>query len=247
MFHQWNQIRKLQVYWSYFTLLTREWKFTTYTACHCISHTPLGSKCKIKIIIIKKISTDCCPDKICEFLAAAGRCNRHTESVPSTGSVVGRVTPRGKAQGAGSPGTCPSQVQSRQSLPGWASSLCSGAQENTRDAAAEAPHSAVLQALTSLHLPHSDRQTQPKGKTSTKPRGITFLEDDEHYACPTTVNRGIHIPHKSFLLLERYCKIVIKTHNWNAVYLHSIKAGTKTLIWLSKKKVKPQAFTHAVT
>lgn len=103
----------LLVYLSYLALLTCERKLTTYAACYCIiSHAPVGSKCK------KNISTCCCPDKICEFLPAAGRCNRHTESVPSTGSGLGRVTPKWKGQGAGSPGMYPSQVQIRQSLPG---------------------------------------------------------------------------------------------------------------------------------
>lgn len=53
-----------------------------------------------------------------EFLPAAGRCNRHEESLPSTGSAVGRVPPKGKAQAAGSPGMNLGQVQTRQSLHG---------------------------------------------------------------------------------------------------------------------------------
>lgn len=118
------------------------------------------------------------------------------------------------------------------------------AQENTKDAAAEAPHSAVPQALTSLHLLPSDRQTHPKGKVS---RGTTCLEGAEHYAHSTVVNRGIHIPHKGFLLLESYCKMVIQTHNLSAVYLYSIKAGTKALIWPTKKQLKPHVFMHTIT
>lgn len=34
---------------------------------------------------------------------------------------------------------------------------------------------------------------------------IAFLEDGEHCACSTAVNRGILIPDKDFLLLEIYC------------------------------------------
>lgn len=38
----------LLVYLSYFALLTCERKLTTYAACYCISHAPVGSKCKKK-------------------------------------------------------------------------------------------------------------------------------------------------------------------------------------------------------
>lgn len=54
------------------------------------------------------------------------------------------------------------------------------------------------------HPPHSDKLKESflsQRKGSSKPRGITFLEDGEHYACSTAVNRDIHIPHKGFLLL----------------------------------------------
>lgn len=91
-------------------------------------------------------------------------------------------------------------------------------------------------ALTNLHLPHPDRQIQPKGKASTKPRAVTFPEDGEHYACSTAVNRGIQIPDKGCLLLESYCKVVIQTHNWNTIY--TIKTGTKALTWSTKKQLK---------
>lgn len=154
----------------------------------------------------KKISSYFCPDKICKFLWAAGRCNRHRQSMPSTGSVLGRLTPKREGQGGDSSGTYPSQVQTRYSLTGWAWSLCSGLQKNITHTGPGVSGTALSCTLGAyhLHLNHSDKQTQPKWRAPTKPRGITtFLKDGEHYAHSTVVNRGNPHPWQGIFITEK--------------------------------------------
>lgn len=129
----------LLVYLSYFTLLTCERKLTTYAACYCIiSHAPVGSKCK------KNISTCCCPDKICEFLPAAGRCNRHTKCAKHglwSGQGDSQMERTGCWQSRDVPEPSSDQAEST-----WVSLKPLLGVQNTGHAAAEAP-------LSGVHLP----------------------------------------------------------------------------------------------
>lgn len=119
----------------------------------------------------KKITTYWCPDKICEFLPAAGRCNRHAmQGVCQAWALVwaGRL-PKGKERALAVQG--PKQAESP-----WVSPEPLPRGSEHQGCSCRGSNSVVPWALTSLqHLPHSDRQTQPKAKPSTKSRGITFL------------------------------------------------------------------------
>lgn len=83
-----------------------------------------------------------------------------------------------------------------------------------------AQHPAVPQVLSSLRRTYSDKQSQPRRRASTKSRGITFLEDGERYAYTTAVSRGILIPDKDFLLLERSWKTYTQRYKHITEVLH---------------------------
>lgn len=188
----------------------------------------------------KNISTCCCPDKICEFLPAAGRCNRHTKRAKHglwSGQGDSQMERTGCWQSRDVPEPSSDQAEST-----WVSLKPLLGVQNTGHAAAEAP-------LSGVHLPTC---TYPilTGKSSPKEKLPPNLErlPFRRMANATPAQQlwtGIHIPDKGCLLLESYCKVVIQTHNWNTIYLYSIKTGTKALTWSTKSNSKQTPCFHA--